>query len=235
VLARGNDNLLVETITGYEVGYKGIFFNNAVFLTVDGYLNQAEDFITDLLQGVNPDYPFNVPPGFPAGLVEVARQQVPGLTVVDGKPAVVVSYTNAGKVDLRGVEVGFAYYPTNWLRVAGNWTWNEFDVKEQNAKDQLLPNSPKHKFGWGIRYTSSDMGLDVELSGRNSQPYRWAAGIFVGDIPAYTLWNLAAGYKVMDYLRVGLSVTNLANSSVYTIFGGSVNGRQGILTLTTYF
>lgn len=235
VLARGNDDLLVETITGYEVGYKGVFFDNTVFITADAYLNQAEDFITDLLQGVNPDYPFNVPPGFPAGLVEVARQQVPGLTIVDGKPAVVVSYTNAGKVDLRGVELGIAFYPFDALRLTGSWTWNEFDVKEQNAKDQLLPNSPKNKFGWSVRYSPAEYGFEVELSGRHSQGYRWAAGIFVGDIPAYTLWSIGAGYSITSQLRVGLGVTNLTNESVYTIFGGSVNGRQGILTLTTTF
>ncbi|MDH3253311.1 MAG: TonB-dependent receptor, partial [Ignavibacteria bacterium] len=93
ILARGNSTLIVEKITGYEVGYKGIFLDNKLFVTVDGYFNQLNDFITDLLQGVNPAYPFNVPPGFPAGLIDIARAQIPGLAVVNGAPAIVVSYT----------------------------------------------------------------------------------------------------------------------------------------------
>lgn len=57
ILALGNKDLTVEKIKGYEVGYKGVFFEKRLFVSVDGYFNQAENFITDLLPGVNPSYP----------------------------------------------------------------------------------------------------------------------------------------------------------------------------------
>jgi iron complex outermembrane receptor protein len=53
VMALGNANLDVETVVGWEVGYKGDIADNA-YVSVDLYLNQLENFVTDLLFGVNP-------------------------------------------------------------------------------------------------------------------------------------------------------------------------------------
>ncbi len=231
ILARGNENLKVEHITGYEIGYKGIFLEDKLFLSVDGYYNQAKDFVTDLLQGVNPDYPFMLPPGFPAGLADLARSNVPGLTIVNGAPAIVVSYTNAGKVDERGVEFGFNYYVNDEIHFDGNWTWYDFKVKEQQSGDVLLPNAPKHKFGFGVTYRGKS-GLDLNLTGRNVQPFRWAAGIFQGDVHAYSLLNFSGGYQLTPILRVSASVNNVFNHQTYQLFGGSLIGRQIIGTIT---
>ncbi len=230
ILARGNPDLKVEKIEGFEVGYKGVFFNKSVFVTVDGYFNKAKDFITDLLQGVNPMYPFNPP----AGLAEVLRRSLPGLTLVDGLPAVVVSYTNAGKVDERGVEVGFNYYVTEEFSLNGNWTWYDFKVVEQQAGDVLLPNAPKHKFAGGFVWARED-GIDIAMSARNVQPFTWSAGVFTGKIPAYTIVNGSIGYRISKNYRVGVTVSNLFDNKVYQLFGGSVIGRQAIGTVTATF
>ncbi|MDQ3696743.1 MAG: TonB-dependent receptor, partial [Gemmatimonadota bacterium] len=56
VLALGNAELDVEKVTGYEVGYKGVI-SSKTFVTLDVYLNDIRDFVTDLLPGVNPAYP----------------------------------------------------------------------------------------------------------------------------------------------------------------------------------
>ena len=56
VVARGNDALDVEKITGYELGYSGAVMRNG-YLTLDLYWNDKRDFITDLLPNVNPAYP----------------------------------------------------------------------------------------------------------------------------------------------------------------------------------
>jgi len=234
ILARGNNTLQVEKVNGYEVGYKGIFFDKKVFLTVDGYMNDAKDFITDLLQAVNPAYPFNVPPGFPAGLIDTAKKAIPGLAVVDGKPAIVISYTNAGKVEEKGVEVGVNYYVNDEVMLSGNWTWYDFKVKEQRSGDKLLPNAPKHKFAAGFSWTRPD-GIDMSITARNVQPFRWAAGVYEGEIPAYTLVNISGGYRFSKNYRIGVTVSNVFDNRVYQLFGGSVIGRQAIATVTATF
>jgi iron complex outermembrane receptor protein len=232
VYARGNGNLSVEKIDGYEIGYKGIFFDNRVFLSLDGYYNRATNFVTDLLPGVNPAYAFNPPPGFPAGLAEVARAN--GVYYSNGAPQVVYSYTNAGKVDERGIELGLVYYFTNDLHFDGTWTWYDFAVKEQQLGDILLPNAPKHKFSFGLTYRNP-AGYELTLNGRNIQAFRWAAGVFQGEIHAYTLLNLSAGYQITNQVRFGCTVSNLLDHKVYEIFGGSLLGRRAIGSFTLTF
>lgn len=234
IYARGNKNLQVEKIIGYEVGYKGIFLENKLYISLDGYYNQATNFVTDLLQGVNPDYPFMLPPGFPAGLADLARTNVPGLTTFNNLPAVVVSYANAGKVDERGVEAGFNFYVTDEVHVDGNWTWYDFEVKEQQSGDVLLPNAPKHKFNLGVTYRGKS-GIDLNLSGRNVQPFRWSAGVFQGEINPYTLVNVSAGYQINQNYRVSATLSNALDHKVYQLFGGSLIGRQAIGTITATF
>jgi outer membrane receptor protein involved in Fe transport len=56
VLALGNPALDVETVLGWELGYKGSL-SNTLYFTADFYINELENFVTDLLPGVNPLYP----------------------------------------------------------------------------------------------------------------------------------------------------------------------------------
>ncbi|HYN80667.1 MAG TPA: TonB-dependent receptor [Gemmatimonadaceae bacterium] len=56
VRALGNRALDVEKIIGYELGYKGPLTRRG-YVTVDVFLNDKKDFVTDLLPNVNPAYP----------------------------------------------------------------------------------------------------------------------------------------------------------------------------------
>ncbi|HJS44490.1 MAG TPA: TonB-dependent receptor [Gemmatimonadales bacterium] len=55
-LALGNANLNPEHVTGWELGYKGNL-TSKLYASLDLYHNRLTDFVTDLLPGVNPDYP----------------------------------------------------------------------------------------------------------------------------------------------------------------------------------
>jgi iron complex outermembrane receptor protein len=54
--ALGNADLEVEKVLGWELGYKGSV-SNKLYFTADFYINELENFVTDLLPGVNPDFP----------------------------------------------------------------------------------------------------------------------------------------------------------------------------------
>ena len=56
LLALGNDDLKVETVRGWEFGYKGTI-QDRVFVSVDLFFSELKNFVTDLLPGVNPAYP----------------------------------------------------------------------------------------------------------------------------------------------------------------------------------
>jgi len=241
IFAMGNTELVPERIEGYEVGYKGIFLNNKLFITLDGYTNKVRDFITDLLQGVNPAFPFG---GAPAGLSDLIRHgspangipAIPGLTVLpSGETIIALSYTNKGRVDERGIELGFNYYLNDYFLISANWSYFDYEIKNQQAGDLLLPNNPKHKFGYSVRYRNPKIGFEAQLSGRTVQAFDWAAGVFVGRIPEYTLFNFSSSYEINQNYRLGVSVTNLLDRQSYQIFGGSIVGRQIIGSFTVSF
>ncbi|MEA2492089.1 MAG: iron complex outerrane recepter protein [Acidobacteriota bacterium] len=234
ILARGNDALDVEKVKSHEVGYSGIF-RGKVFLTVDLYKSQLSDFVTDLLPGANPAFaayqiPGTVPAPVAAGLGAFLRAALgsnfAGLTTVNGRPALVLSYTNAGRVDTQGGEIAVNYYLTNNWLVDANYAHFDFDVKEQRLGDQLLPNAPANKFNLGLAWRGTK--LDAKVTYRWIEEFDWAAGIFVGHVPQYDLVNLSGNYQLTDRFGLGVDVSNLLDDEHYEAFGGDLMSRRAL-------
>jgi iron complex outermembrane receptor protein len=210
----GNENLTVETITGYELGYKGVF-GSALFVTADAYYNQLKDFITDLAPGANPSYP--------------GRLILPGETL----ERTIWSYGNAGKVTEAGIEVEASYDVSEAVRLSANYAFFDFDVKEQGANDVLLPNAPGDKFNVGVIYRKG--AVETQIAVKYVPGFEWAAGIFRGRILAYALVNVSASYSFTSAITLSTNITNLLDRSHYEIFGGSLIGRRAVVSLTATF
>jgi len=234
ILALGNENLDVEEITSYEIGYSGIL-SNKLFLTVDYYQNQVENFVTDLLPGVNSSFGAYAPPSFLPASVQAQilatlrgglGGNFAGLTTVNGLPALVLSYTNAGKVDTQGVDVALNWYVTSRWLADFSYSWFDFEVKEQNQRDQLLPNAPENKYTVGLSYNGDRWGGALKY--RWVEEFPWAAGVFVGNIPSYDMVDLSLNYRFTDNWEVGLDVSNLLDDEVFQSFGGDLIGRRAL-------
>jgi len=234
ILARGNDSLDVEKVRSHEIGYAGIF-GGKLFLTIDLYQSHMSDFVTDLLPGVNTFYPtYAVPSTLPAPvaagvsafLASALGANRPGLTTVNGAPALVVSYANAGEVDTRGGEIAFNYYLTNNWVLDANYSRFDFDVKEQRLGDQLLPNAPENKYNLGVAYRGSK--FDGRVAYRWVEEFDWAAGVFVGTVPQYDVFNVSANYKLSDMFNFGIDVSNVFDDEHHETFGGDILGRRAL-------
>ncbi|HVT44847.1 MAG TPA: TonB-dependent receptor [Thermoanaerobaculia bacterium] len=236
IFALGNSALEVEKITGYEIGYTGIL-RSKLFITADFYRNRVEDFVTDLLPGVNPAFPPYQPPAglspqAAATLNAVLRGSLPpsliaAMTTINGRPAFVFSYANSGKVDTQGAELSFNYYVSNSWVLDFNYSWFDFDVKEQRiTTDVLLPNAPEHKFNAGVTYRTSLFDLAVKYRWVDGFP--WAAGIFQGVVPQYDVVNLTANYRLGPRVSVGANVSNLLNNRHREAFGGDILERRAL-------
>jgi outer membrane receptor for ferrienterochelin and colicins len=270
-LALGNPDLEVETVLGWELGYKGSL-SNQLYVTADFYINELENFVTDLLPGVNSDFPtfqltdgglnvpadlaamdarlasFGLPPthplrapipalqaGYTATLAGTTISGAPAIaTLPDASRAVVLSYTNAGRVIERGVELGLGYQFTPELRADVSFTGFDFDVKRQRAGDQLLPNTPSKKASVALAYVGGQ-GFDANVSLRLVDGYQWAAGVFQGYVPAGELLNVSAGYRVNNNLRVHGTATNVLDQKRFQLYGGSVIGRRVLGGITANF
>ena len=146
-------------------------------------------------------------------------------TLPDGSRAIVLSYTNAGKVTERGVEVGLGYQLTPEFRGDVTFTGFDFTVKSQAVGDQLVPNTPSKKASSSLSY-AGQQGVDANVTVRLVDGYQWAAGVFQGYVPSNEFVNVSAGYRVNNYFRIHATATNLFDQKRFQLYGGSVIGRR---------
>ncbi|HUP01652.1 MAG TPA: TonB-dependent receptor [Gemmatimonadota bacterium] len=258
IRARGNDDLQVEELAGFEVGYKGVLVDGRLFATVDVYSNEIDDFVTDLLPRVNADFrPFELPLAFqspqlaPFGpLVIAALQSNPQLQAIfpllsilpDGSLEYVVSYANAGEVSEQGVEMGLTFLLAPSWELSANYTYFDFEIQDTRTdppgnevpEEELLPNTPKHKGNLGIVYNEPERfhaGIDLHVQ----EAFDWAAGVFAGRVPGYATVSLTGGWQVTDNARLNLVWTNVLNKEHFQLYGGSVLGSRAIGGLTFTF
>ncbi|MDX1623004.1 MAG: TonB-dependent receptor [Gemmatimonadota bacterium] len=254
VIARGNDDLEVEELTGWEIGWKGTMANGRVYATVDAYYNEIDNFVTDLLPGVNPDFP-------QANIVELIPDvfdQVPQLRAVkpivaaalldnlppfvlqsftigpDGEPGFVISYTNAGEVAEQGVEFGITFVPRPRWEISANYTFFDFEIEDRRGTggvvvdvEELRPNTPEHKGNLSIAYNDPgnySFGLRVHAQ----EEMDWAAGVFAGEVPGFVTLDLDAGWQATDTTRLHLVWSNVLDKEVHQLYGGSVLGSRAI-------
>jgi outer membrane receptor for ferrienterochelin and colicins len=236
ILARGNGDLEVEKVRSHELGYSGIY-GGKVFLTVDLYKSNLRNFVTDLLPGVNQaQFPTYVVPGnlgpaaqagvnqFLTGALGLARRN--GLSTVDGGPALVLSYTNEGEVDTDGGEIAINYYITNNWVLDANYSKFNFDVKSSAGGDQLLPNAPENKYNLGLAWRGTK--LDAKVSYRWVDGFRWAAGVFVGDVPEYEVVNLSGNFRFNETFGLGVDISNALDDEHWEAFGGDILHRRAL-------
>jgi iron complex outermembrane receptor protein len=155
-------------------------------------------------------------------------------TLPDGSRAIVLSYTNAGRVTEKGVEIGVGYQFTPELRGDASFTGFDFTVKSQQVGDQLVPNTPSKKASFSLTYTGQQ-GIDANVSVRLVDGYAWAAGIFQGYVPSNEFVNVSAGYRINNYLRIHGTATNVFDQKRFQIYGGSVIGRRVLGGVTATF
>ena len=236
--ALGNEKLDIETVSSWEIGYSGIV-GSKLFLTVDYYRSDLDNFVTDLLVNpfgsVNPAFStYQAPDGYPIpGVLDATLQGALGplyafLSNGLGGEALfaLVSYTNAGKAETQGVDVGANWYINSRYTFNFSYSYFDFNLIESRVGDKVEANSPSNSFRGGLSYASSR--FNGSLSYRWVEEFEWAAGVFNGTVPQYETVDLTANYYVNDSWSIGLNIANLLDNNHFEAFGGDVLGRRGL-------
>jgi len=247
----GNPLLVPQTVTSYEVGYKGQIGWRA-FITLDAYAARIENFTTGQLPAgttrLNPKYqPWTAPSTVPAAsraAVEAAVLSAlaargstvqNGLTrLPDGTTAIVLSFGNVGTVDEWGVEFGSTVSLSRALTVSGSYTWYNSAIRDNLVGNVLSPNTPHNKGAISLAYAGRQ-GIDAGVDARIVSGYHWTTGVWDGEIPASQMVNLSAGYRINPHLRVYVTATNLFDQQRFQVYGGSVIGRRVLAGATSTF
>lgn len=248
VLALGNAELNVERVTSYELGWKGQL-GDRLFLTVDAFYSRLRDFVTDLLPGVNPAYgawtaPPQVPAGARASLEQAVRNSLQGAgqTVAalgltrlpaDSSTAIVVSVANAGRAREQGIEIGAGWRLARMLQLDVNYSHFNFEIDSASlgAGDRVLPNAPSNRFNIALSL-EAPRGVEARVGLRLAESYDWAAGAFVGHVPASQLVDANVSWQLSHRVRLHAVATNMFDQRRYQAFGGSLIGRRVIAGLT---
>jgi outer membrane receptor for ferrienterochelin and colicins len=242
VLALGNENLNVEEVTSYEIGYSNILGRKLLF-NLNYYRSQFKNFVTDILPLVNPAYgpyapPSNLPPLVQAAILATLENSLPPSLFaimsnsLEDESAIFAggSYTNVGEANAQGIELGLKYYLSEQWHVDFNYAWFDFVVKEELVKDRVLANAPEHRANLRVVYISD--WLDVSMQYRWVDSFPWATGIFIGDVKSYNLVDLSANIYFGDGFSLGINISNLLNNKHYQSFGGDMLRRRAVTTFS---
>ena len=245
ILASGYAELGLEEVETLELGFSGTL-GESVFLTLDLYRSENQNFITDLLPQlgtalgrVNPNF---APYQLPEGLSDARREQInfilaavlgplrPFLTTnVDGVPVLVLaSYSNFGQVDTQGVDLGVDWDLGQGWSLVLNGSWFDFEIQDSRpGLDRLLlPNTPELSGSAQVTWVGSR--FDASLGYRWSDDFRWVVGPFQGDVPSYGVVDAAANFEINRHFSVGLNVVNLLDDEHWEAFGGDLLGRRAL-------
>jgi outer membrane receptor protein involved in Fe transport len=244
VLAVGNDDLALEKTKMFEIGYAGILAKKA-YLTLDYYNARNDEFITDLIPQLdssgnrtNPDFGAYQPPSdhpAPQALVGALRANLPPSLFAmlsnnfDGTPVFVArSYTNFGRVNTQGIDLGLNYYFLPDWTFSFTYSWFDFEIQDQSSPfaNQLLPNTPENKVAAGVSYAVSRWDFAFDL--RWVDEFRWSVGPFQGDVEAYTTADVRGNYYFNDRIGVGVNVANLFDQEHWESFGGDLLGSRAL-------
>lgn len=247
ILALGNDDLEVEEIETWEIGYSGVLGGRAL-LTAEYYNSSAKNFISDLLPNVsaagrlNSDFQFYRPPAELNPMAQaILLQQLQGLVAMnpslaalsnnfDGSPILAaLTYTNFGEVDTEGVDVGLQWHVSRPWRLDLSYSWFDFEIVDPAAgplRDQLKANAPENSFSAGILYTADRW--DAGLNFRWVDDFEWQAGVFDGEVPSYELLDLTANFRATDSISLGVNVSNLTDEEHWQAFGGDILERRAL-------
>lgn len=244
LVAVGNRDLGVEEVTSWELGYSGTLGDRS-FLTVSAYRSRLTDFTTNLVpvlgtglgQLVHPPLwqpPAGLSPAAAAAVRAALAAALPAdfLLAADaaGNPYVpYLSFGTFGRVDTTGVDVALASAWNRW-RLDVSASWFDHEVQLEAAVNPLLPNRAEWQAALGAGWVGER--LDAHAGWRWSDGFDFRSGVFVGPVPAYSVVDLTANWRIGDHWSAGLTVANALDDEHYEMFGGDLLRRRALASVT---
>ncbi len=148
--------------------------------------------------------------------------------------AVILTYRNIGDASYSGVDFGFNYFLNRSWTIGGSYSWvskNFLTKEEAKTPFDVALNGPKHKIGLNIQYRSQRTGFDAQLRGRYVDGFPFIAGVYVGHVQTYTVFDLNLGYRLNPHSRLSLTINNILDKRHREIVGAPELGRLIILRL----
>jgi outer membrane receptor for ferrienterochelin and colicin len=208
------DYIQPEHINSFEAGYKGILWDNKVFVDVDYYFSAYDHFIgqLDITQPKT---------GTINGTDVAAATQVYGGTVTKYK-----MWTNSkSRVTNQGVEMGIKYNFFQKFVLTGNASYAA--IVSSESTDAFTPafNTPTWitNVSIGNREILPNAGFTIGYHWQSK--FYWNSPLAAGEVPSYGSLDAQVNFrlpKVNSTLKLG--ATDLLNTRYYQYLGGPTVG-----------
>lgn len=224
-----------EQITSFEVGYKGIFMDNKVFIDIDAYTNRYNGFLGQVQVFV----PNGTTVGTDAAVLAMLDINRDPTTATANNAASQGQsryrvYTNAKNIyNNYGSSAGITYNFYKRYTISGNASFNK--MKAQSASDIFVTgfNTPEWSgnVSFGNREITKNVGFNIVYKWQ--QAYLWESPLVTGTVPSINTVDAQVTFKVPVYnATFKLGGTDLFNKRYIQYAGGPTIGAMYYASVT---
>jgi outer membrane receptor protein involved in Fe transport len=163
-------------------------------------------------------------------------------TKLGGDQSIIATYTQGlGEIDVHGIDVSFDYQMNDKWMWSGTFSHMGKIVFPEvgGASNPIMSNSPKYRASSTMHYNDDTEGLTFDASLRFSDAFPVNSGLLNSlgsppnsastalypSVPAYTLADVGASFRLAKRTTMALTVTNLLDTRVATFVGTPQIGR----------
>ncbi len=200
-----------EQVNSVELGYKGLFFRQRLYVDVDVYYTAYQNFIAqvnaNLARGTNPDsmaYYFS------------------SSTTQDRYRLWTNSQT---RVYNYGASVGLRYSLTQNWSAAGNASFAKLDRAENGDGLESSFNTPRWITNLSLSNGNLWRGIGFSVNYKHQDGFLWQSELATGTVAAINTLDAQVSYRLPKLpLLLKAGGTNLLNTPYYTFIGGPAVG-----------
>ncbi len=216
------DPIRPEQVKTMEMGYRGSFFDNKVYIDLGAYYSVYKHFIGYNI-GLSANFP---PPSYLPEDLQVYRY----------------SANSKNTVITQGLNVGVNYYFHEKHSFGANYSFNS--IVRSDPNDPIIPafNTPKHKYNLSVTGNKLFESSEGNCWGY-SVNYKWIQGYlfegspqFTGYINTYDMVDVQVNYSLIEsnvFFKLGAS--NVLNNQQVQVYGGPSIGRMAYLSIQYSF
>ncbi|NNG42111.1 TonB-dependent receptor [Pseudoalteromonas sp. NEC-BIFX-2020_002] len=127
--------------------------------------------------------------------------------------------TNIDRVSMQGVELSADF---EGLGFQHNVNLSFLDAKDETTNKDL-PRRPSETFNYTLGKNWGNFDANIAMQYRSSRP---SASFLATELPAFTVFNIAANYQLLDELSFQVRIENITDKAYFTAGTGTAENGQ---------
>jgi outer membrane receptor protein involved in Fe transport len=221
-LLKKNDYTYIqpESVNSFEIGYKGLFFDKRLYVDIDFYYNQYQNFMAQVET--------NLPLTKSANLDSLAfafndKNKNQRYRLWTNSKTTVFNY---------GSSIGLRYRAFKDFIISGNASYAQLDSKTDNDGLEESFNTPRWIMNVGVSNRKITERLGFNVNFKWQEAFLWQSSLATGNVPSYSTLDAQITYALpIQKMTFKLGGTNILNQYYYNFLAGPSVGGFYYLTV----